>query len=246
MNARKQERRRRFAEMARKQKLRDAERLERSNQMQTAEAVVSRGTARKGLREMKGNRRQRRSESMFSQSGRFVVEHFRGGEKIGEYTFKNGITNQGLNDILDVYFDSGDQKTSWYMGLINNSGFSALDATDVYDDIDQAGNGWDTFQDYEDANNGSSTTTRPEWAPDAPSGQSISNTTQAVFDITGSGTVKGIFVVAGQNAQTKGNHAPGTTPPNILWSTALFSGGDVVVAASDQLKVTYTVNAAAS
>jgi hypothetical protein len=176
------------------------------------------------------------------------VEHFRKGKKIAEYAMNNGITNQGLNDVLDVMFDSGAQKTAWYMGLINLSGFTALDATDTYDDIDQAGNGWDTFQNYTDANNGDSTTTRPEWPPDEPSGQSITNsTTQAIFDITATGTVKGIFVVAGEaSTQTKGDHAPGTTPPNVLWSTALFSGGDVAVANGDQLKVTYTVNAAAS
>ncbi|MHC4413468.1 MAG: hypothetical protein ACYSW6_10965 [Planctomycetota bacterium] len=219
--------------MAERQKLR-----ERS--MDRADCEVIRGNAPPGT----PNKHIRCPNNLFTQSGRFVVEHIRDGKKIAEYSMKNGITNQGLNDNLDVAFDSGTQKTAWYMGLINLTGFTALDATDIYDDIDQAGNGWDTFQSYTDANNADSAVTRPEWPPDAPSGQSITNsTTQAIYDITAAGTVKGIFIVGGTNAQTKGDH---TAAGNILWSTALFSGGDVVVAISDQLKVTYTVNAAAS
>jgi hypothetical protein len=53
--------------------------------------------------------------------------------------------------------------------------------------------------------------------------------------------VKGIFIAGGTNAQTKNDHTAGTA--NTLWSTALFSGGDVTVQNGDQLKVTYTVNA---
>jgi len=176
--------------------------------------------------------------------GTFVVEHIRGGKKIGEYKLKNGITNEGLNDVLDVMFDSGDQKTAWYAGLVDAvNGWSAFAATDTYDNINQAGNGWDEFTSYTDGNNGDNATTRPEWPADAPSAQAITNsTTQAIYNITASGTIKGIFVCAGQNSQTKGNHDPGTTPVNKLWSTAAFAS-NVAVQNSDQLKVTYTINA---
>ncbi len=175
--------------------------------------------------------------------GAFVVEHFRAGEKIGEYEMANGITNEGLNDVLDVMFDGGDQKTTWYALLIDAvNGWSALAATDNYDNINQAGNGWDEFTNYTDANNGDNAATRPEWPADAPSAQSITNSTQAIYDITAGGTIKGIGVVAGENSQTKGNHAVGTTPPNKLWSTAAFAS-NVTVQNGDQLKVTYTVNA---
>ena len=236
MNPRQLDRQRRFARMASRQK----------------EAAEREGVGQQAIAELTKNPNWEHGDRQFRQrypgnkmfaGGTYRVEHIRGGKKIAEYTFKNGITNQGLNDILEVAFNGGTQKTAWYMGLINLSGFTALDATDIYDDINQAGNGWDTFVDYTDANNGSSTTTRPEWPANAASGESISNTTQAIYDITGSGTVKGIFIAGGTNSQTKGDH---TLSGNILWSTALFAGGDVVVAASDQLKVTYTVNAAAS
>lgn len=237
------ERRIRHAEMARRQQIRAAQRAGQGQLAICEKGKSPQGPALGG----RGDLHMRYpSDQMFTQ-GLFHIEHWRDGEIYQRKSMKNGIVNQGLNDVLGVQFDAVAQKTVWYMGLINLSGFTALDATDIYDDIDQAGNGWDTFASYTDANNGDSTTTRPAWTTEAPSGQSISNSvTQAIFDITAGGTVKGIFVVAGQNAQTKGDHAPGTTPPNILWSTALFSGGDVAVVNGDQLKVTYTVNAAAS
>jgi hypothetical protein len=209
-----------------------------------ADCEVSRGTGKKWCDDPSRNQYQMFTDNARRMTGRFEVEHIRDGKVIGTYEIPNGIVNQGLNDNLDTYFDSGTQITAWYMGLINLTGFTALAAGDTYDDIDQAGNGWDTFQSYTDANNADSATTRPEWPPDAPSGQSITNTTtKAIFDITGAGTVKGIFICGGTNAQTKGDH---TAAGNILWSTALFSGGDVTVASSDQLKVTYTVNASTS
>jgi len=177
---------------------------------------------------------------LYEIRGMFNVSHWRGGKRINEWNIPNGITNEGKNKLLDVCFDAATQITTWWMGLIDNASFSALADSDTYDDINQAGNGWDEFTSYTDANNGSSTTTRPEWGPDAASAQSISNSTVAIYDITGSGTVKGVFTVGGiAGAQNKGDHASGGT----LWATALFTSGDVVVAASDQLKVTYTVSA---
>ena len=237
------ERRRRFAEMALRQQIRESKRY---GQGQLAVAQLSKNPKGPALGG-RGDLHLRFPNHMSFWQGTFQVEHWHDGQLLQVKEMPNGITNQGLNDILGVQFDAVTQKTTWYMGLINLSGFSALDATDIYDDIDQAGNGWDTFQSYTDANNGDSATTRPAWPADAPSGQSITNgSTQAIFDITAAGTVKGIFIVAGETSVTKGDHAPGTTPPNILWSTALFSGGDVAITNGDQLKVTYTVNAAAS
>jgi hypothetical protein len=172
--------------------------------------------------------------------GRFVVEHWRNGQRYNEYHFDNGIVDEGKDKLLDVMFDGATQISTWYLGMIDNAGFTALADDDTYDDIDQAGNGWDEFTSYTDGNNGGNTTTRPQWGPDPASAQSITNSTVAVYDITGSGTVKGIFAVGGGAApQTKGDHAAGST----LWATALFTSGDVTVQNGDQLKVTYTVSA---
>ncbi len=63
-------------------------------------------------------------------------------------------------------------------------------------------------------------------AAGAATGQAITNASPVVFDITGSGTVKGLFLVGGiANAQNKGNHEAGGN----LWATALFGTGDVPV-----------------
>jgi len=160
--------------------------------------------------------------------------------KIGQYEFPNGITNEGKNKLLDVMFHGVSAITTWWLGLIDNSGYSALAAGDTYANINQAGNGWDEFTDYTDAANGGSASTRPEWTEGTASGQAITNGSPVVFDITSSGTVKGLFLVGGAaNAQNKGDHTSGGT----LWATALFGTGDVPVNAEDQLKVTYTVSA---
>ena len=184
--------------------------------------------------------RARSTEDQLKPRGRFVVEHFRNGVKIGQYEFPNGITNQGKNKLLDVMFHGGSAATTWWLGMIDNAGYTALAATDTYQNITQAGNQWAEFTGYTDAANGESASTRPAWTVGAASNQASTNASPVVFDITGSGTVKGLFLVGGiANAQNKSNH----DASGILWATALFGTGDVPVNASDQLKVTYTVSA---
>lgn len=172
------------------------------------------------------------------------VEHWRHGEHLATYTFKNGITNQGKNYLLDDAFDLATRVTGWNMLLIDNSGFTALANDDIYDDINQAGNGWDEFDDYTDPANADSATTRPVWNPAAASGQSIANSSQVVFDITGAGTVKGLGIVGNKSGATavaanKNDHGA----DGYLWATALFDQGDTAVVNGDQLKITYTISA---
>lgn len=178
--------------------------------------------------------------SNLSPRGHFQVEHWRDGRLVGVYEFPNGITNEGKDQILDTQFDAATQITTWYLGLIDNANFTALAAADTYDEIDQAGNGWDEFADYTDPGNGDSATTRPVWNPDAAASQTITNGTVVVFDVTATGTIKGLFLAGGGTApENKGDHAAGST----LWATALFDSGDVDVQNGDQLKATYTVTA---
>ena len=150
--------------------------------------------------------------------GKFIVEHFRDGKKIGEYEFLNGIVDQGLNKILDVMFGSVTQITTWYIGLIDNSGFSALANADTL----ASHAGWNEFTNYSG--------NRKSWGVGAAAARSITNGTTADFAITGTGTLKGIFV---------SNAASGTS--GTLWSTAAF-GSTVSVTNGDTLKVTYTVS----
>ncbi len=201
-----------------------------------------------GAELVRGNKRPAISADALTQmlqtiglKGRFAVEHWRDGKRIAECRFDNGITNEGKNFLLDVMFHGVSANGTWYLGLIDDSGYTALAATDTYANINQAGNGWDEFADYTDTANAGSSSTRPTWTEGASSSQTITNSSVVVFDITGGGTVKGIFVAGGANGQTKSDHT--TAASNKLWSTALFSGGDSIVLNGDQLKVTYSVSA---
>lgn len=158
----------------------------------------------------------------FLIQGHYDIEHWRAGKLLKKFDWHNDITNEGKNKIFDVMFNGTTPITTWYIGLISNSGYSALAAGDTM----ASHTGWTEFTGYSQAN-------RVTWTSGAASAQSITNGTAATFDMTGTGTVKGIFVVANN---TKG----GTT--GTLWATGLFQA-DLPVVSSDQIKVTYTLNA---
>lgn len=156
--------------------------------------------------------------------GKWQLEHVRNGAVIGTQDFPNDITNQGKNSLFEIMFHDGTQiaSSSWFIGLISSSSYSALAAGDVM----SSHAGWTELTGYTQS-------TRVAWGPGAAASQSITNASPATFDINATGTAKGVFVVSNS---TKG----GTT--GTLWSTALFSA-DVPVANGDQLRVTYTVSA---
>jgi hypothetical protein len=163
--------------------------------------------------------------NQFKPKGHFVVEHRdKFGKLLDIYKMPNGIVNVGKDKILDDMFNDGTQtaNSSWYIGLIDNSGYTALAAADTM----ASHSGWNEFTTYSEAN-------RVAWGSGAASSQSTTNASPATFNITGSATVKGVFV-------TTNNTKSGST--GTLWATALFSS-DVPVSNGDQLKVTYTVSA---
>jgi hypothetical protein len=156
-------------------------------------------------------------------AGRFVVEHRDRDDNLKAiYEFPNGIVDEGLNHILDTQFHGGTQVATWYIGLVNNVGYSAFADADTL----SSHAGWAEFTSYTEAN-------RVTWAEDAAATRSISNSTTADFSINASGNLKGIFV-SSNNVKSTGN--TGT-----LWSTAAFSSV-VATANGDTLKVTYTVS----
>jgi len=155
--------------------------------------------------------------------GKFVVEHRDAeGNLKGTYKFPNGIVDEGMDHLLDAQFHASSQVTTWYIGLVDNSGWSTFADADTL----SSHAGWTEFVSYTEAN-------RVEWDEDAASSRSITNSTTSDFSINATGNVKGIFV-SSNNVKTTGTS--GT-----LWSTAAFSS---VVATSngDTLKVTYTVS----
>jgi len=166
-----------------------------------------------------------KSVNSFSLRGQFSIEHTdSAGNIIGQYEFPNGITDEGKDHILDAEFNDGTQvaNASWYIGLIDLSGFTALADADTM----ASHSGWNEFTSYSEA-------TRVAWGSGAAASQSTTNASPATFNINGSGTVKGVFVPT--NSTKSGTS--GT-----LWATALFAA-DVPVSNGDQLKITYTVSA---
>jgi len=157
--------------------------------------------------------------------GMFHVEHFRKGKLIGTYDFKNAVVDDGLDKILDVMFHDVTKIATWYIGIVNNAGFTGYAAGD-----NMGGHGgWTEWTSYDEAN-------RVTWTEGAASGQSITNATPVDFTMSASGTVRGLFL-------TSNNTKSGTT--GTLWATADFAS-TVTVADDDVLKVTYTINAAAA
>ena len=154
--------------------------------------------------------------------GHWEWEILKDGKSLEKGDMPNGLTDPGLDSLLDVYFNAATQINNWYIGLIDDAGFTALAAADTM----ASHAGWAEFTTYTEA-------TRPEWAPDAPSTQLIQNGTARTFNITASATLKGIFV-------TSDSAKSGTA--GTLWSTALF-GSDKAVSNGTELKLTYKVSA---
>ena len=69
--------------------------------------------------------------------GKFILEHWRNGKRIGEWHFHNLVTNQGKNQMFNTLFKGATQIASWYIGLISSVSYTALAATDDYADIGQ-------------------------------------------------------------------------------------------------------------
>jgi len=156
-----------------------------------------------------------------NMKGRFIVEHIRDGQVLSQFTIPNGIVDVGLNSILEIYFHSGTQITTWYLGLIDNSGFSALAAADTM----ASHAGWTESTAYSNAN-------RPTWTAGTAASRSITNSSTVDFTINATATIKGIFV-------TSNNTKGGTS--GTLWATAAFAS-TVAVSNGDTLKITYTVS----
>jgi len=167
--------------------------------------------------------RGRKAEERFKLAGVFHIRHYRKGKLIGEYDIPNLITTVGRNHILNTEFHGDTPVTTWYIGMVNNSGFTTFAAGDTMG----SHAGWTELENYDEA-------TRVAWAEDAASSGSITNSTPATFTINATVTIKGIFVTS---VNTKG----GTT--GILWCGTAFSS-PIAAEDNDVLSVTYTVNTA--
>lgn len=155
--------------------------------------------------------------------GKFYLECYNpDGSLAWKEEFPNGTTTAGLNSIESVYFAAGSQITTWYLGLIDNAGFSSLNASDTMG----SHGGWAESTAYSES-------VRQTWSPGAASGGVITNGTAASFTMNATATIKGAFLTS---SNTKG----GTT--GTLWATGAFDSNQAVVS-GQVLKVTYTCTA---
>lgn len=155
--------------------------------------------------------------------GRYVVEHMDAeGQLKGQYEIPNGIVDEGLNHILNTEFNGGAQVATWYIGLVDNAGWSAFADADTL----SSHAGWAENMSYTEA-------TRVAWTEGAASGRAMTNASTCDFSINASGNLKGIFISS--------NSVKSTGNTGTLWSTAAFSSV-VATANGDTLKVTYTIS----
>lgn len=156
-------------------------------------------------------------------TGKVKVECFDkdGNLKWVDYTH-NGVTDEGKNKLLDVMFHAITQIGTWYVGLVDNTGFTAFADTDTM----ASHGGWSEATIYSES-------TRVEWTEGAAASKQITNASPLTFSINASGTIHGIFV-------TSDSTKSGTT--GVLWATAALSTNRAVNN-GDSLKITYTVGA---
>lgn len=159
-------------------------------------------------------------KDLIKTRGVFLLEQYaKDGTLIKQVEIPNLVTYEGRDHMLDATFRSASQNANWYIGFIDNSGFSAVALTDTHDSHP----GWTEVSPYSEA-------TRVAWGPDAASNGVITNTTSADFNINATAAIKGIFI---SNISTKGSVASG-----VLFNATTVTT-EVNVVSSNLIKVTY-------
>lgn len=139
-----------------------------------------------------------------------------------EETFENLVTTGGKNHLLDTEFAGAAYTAAWFLGLIDNAGFTAVAAGDT----SASHAGWAESSAYSQA-------TRPALAFNAASGGSKSTSAAAAFTINATVTIQGAFT---STSSVKGG-AAGT-----LYSAGTFASPRSLFNL-DTLNVSLTVSA---
>ena len=140
-------------------------------------------------------------------SGRWVLERYRrDGAFLSSQEVPNDIMLAQIDDLLDVYFDSGNPPASWSIGLIGGTSVSITTADSMSSHA-----GWTEDQNYTEA-------TRPAWSPNPSASQIIENSTSVIFTLDTDTTIRGAFLTSDN---TKGG-AGGE-----LWSAAALDTPEV-------------------
>lgn len=164
--------------------------------------------------------------------GRYVVECIAAdGALRWREEFDNVVTTVGKNELLDkALAGSSYSVTGPYLGLISSTSYSAVAAGDTM----SSHSGW---LEAGGANAPTYSGNRKTAAWSAASGGAKALSSALSFAVTGTGTVKGCFMVFGSAAT---NAVDGTA--GILLSAGLFSGGDKAVSSGDTLNVSYSLS----
>lgn len=153
--------------------------------------------------------------------------------------FRNTVVTEGKNAALTHFLKGSTYTASQVLGLIEDTGYSAIAAGNTAANITAAGggsptNGW---------NEAPSTTLAARGTPSfgSASGGSLATSAAVALSMIATDTIKGAFLLCRSTAGT----APSTTVGNTngaLYSAGLFSGGDRAVANGDTLNVSYTAS----
>ena len=146
-------------------------------------------------------------------------------------TIENVVATVGKNLALDTFLaGSAYTVVGPFMGLISSVSYSAVSAGDTM----ASHAGW---LEAGGANAPTYTGNRPTAAWSAASAGSKALSAALAFAITGSGTVKGAFLVFGSGAVATKDNTGGT-----LWSAGTFSTGDKAVINGDTLNCQYSTS----
>lgn len=155
----------------------------------------------------------------FKPRGHFdVVECDPDGRVVAIDRVKNAATLAGITAMFDDFFNAGTQKTQWFFGLIDNSGYSTVDE----EDTPASHPGWDEAVSYSG--------NRPQWGDLVSAGGIITNASPGIIVATADMLLKGLFIVSNS---TKG----GTL--GTMWCTGLY-GSVRTLNAGNSLRLTYT------
>jgi hypothetical protein len=144
-------------------------------------------------------------------------------------TIENTVATVGKNLALDTFLaGSAYTVVGPYMGLISSTSYTATAAGDTM----ASHSGW---LEAGNANAPTYTGTRKTAAWSSASAGSKALSAALSFAITGTGTVKGAFLVFGSGAVNTVDNTSGT-----LWSAGTFTGGDKAVVNGDTLNCSYS------
>ena len=103
--------------------------------------------------------------------------------------YDNLVVNEGLNDLLQKYFNGSSYTAAWKIGLKATGRVSAGDT--------QATHGFTEITAYSTAGGATSAATRPTAVLASASSQSVVTSTAAVFSVIASASVAGGFLTTG-------------------------------------------------